>query len=58
MLNTILVFLPLIVLLVLALTTKRMAESMTAATFLALLILHRENFISGTIDSFYKTLSG
>lgn len=58
MMSTIIVFLPLILLLTLALTTKRMAESMTAATFLALLILHRENFISGTIDSFYKTLSG
>lgn len=58
MMSTIIVFLPLILLLTLALTTKRMAESMAAATFLALLLLHKGNFISGTIDAFYGTLSG
>lgn len=57
MLHTITAFLPLTVLLVLALLTKKMAESMTAATLLAMLILHKGNILSGTIDDFYETLS-
>ena len=58
MFSTLLVFAPLALLLVLAVTTKRMAESMTAAVALAMLILHKQNFISGTLESFYKTLCG
>lgn len=57
MLHTIAAFLPLTVLLVLALVTKRMAESMTAATLLALVLLYKENVLSGAIDAFYGTLS-
>lgn len=57
MFDTILVFVPLLLLVTLALVTKKMAESMAAATFLALLILHKGNFLSGTIDAFYSTLS-
>lgn len=52
-----LVFLPLTVLIVSALMTKKMAESMIAATFVAMLLLHRGNFLHGTIDSFYASLA-
>lgn len=57
MLHSIAAFLPLTVLLVLALLTKKMAESMTAATLLAMLLLHKGNILSGTIDDFYDTLT-
>jgi len=52
-----LVFIPLTVLIVSALATKKMAESMIAATLVAMAMLHKGNFLSGTIDSFYATLS-
>lgn len=52
-----LVFLPLTVLIVCALLTKKMAESMILATFVAMLLLHKGNFIHGTIDAFYTSLA-
>lgn len=56
--ETIMVFIPLTILIVSALATKKMAESMVAATLIAMLLLHKGNFISGTIDSFYSVLAG
>ncbi len=52
-----LVFIPLTVLIASALVTKKMAESMIAATLVAMVMLHRGNFLSGTIDAFYATLA-
>ncbi len=52
-----LVFIPLTVLIVCALATKKMAESMIAATLVAMALLHKGNFLSGTIDSFYASIS-
>lgn len=54
---TVLVFLPLVTLIVLAITTKNMAGSMTAAVFIAMLLLYKEHILNGTIDSFYATLT-
>ena len=50
-------FLPLATLLILAVTTRKMAESMIAATGVALILLHRNNIVYGALDSFYNTLS-
>lgn len=50
-------FLPLTTLLVMAIVTRKMSESMIAATMLALLLLHRGNFVYGMVDSFYETLA-
>ena len=55
--HDLLVFIPLTVLIVSALVTKKMAESMICATLVAMAMLHKGNFLSGTIDSFYATLS-
>ena len=57
MINTILAFLPLTVLLAMALITKKMAMSMITATMLAMLILNKQHFVTGTLDAFYSTLS-
>lgn len=50
-------FLPLATLLILATATRRMSESMIASTMLALLLLHKTNFVHGMVDSFYQTLA-
>ena len=57
MLETILVFLPIIVLIVMALLTKKMAESMIAAAFLAIILKYREDFLPGIVETFYSTAS-
>ena len=50
-------FLPIATLLILAVSTRNMAESMIAAAAVALLLLHRSNLVRGTLDSFYETFS-
>ncbi|MGN1412668.1 MAG: Na+/H+ antiporter NhaC family protein [Anaerovoracaceae bacterium] len=50
-------FLPITVLLIFAVSTRKMAESMIAAAAVALLLLHRSNLVRGTLDSFYETFS-
>lgn len=57
MLENILVFAPLALLISMALITRKMAESMVAASLLAMALLHKQNFLSGTIDYLYSTLS-
>ncbi len=57
MLHVILAFLPLTVLIVSALITRKMAEPMIGSTLLALLILHKQNILSGTIESIYGALT-
>lgn len=50
-------FLPLATLLTLALVTRKMAESMIAATAVGLILLHKTNIVQGTLDSFYETFA-
>ena len=50
-------FLPLATLLALALFTRKMAESMIAATAVGLVLLHKTNIVQGTLDSFYETFA-
>ena len=50
-------FLPLATLLTLALVTRKMAESMIAATAVGLILLHKTNIVEGTLDSFYETFA-
>jgi len=57
MLHNILIFVPLVTLIAMALITRRMAESMVSAVILAMVLLHRENVLTGTIDSMYETLA-
>ena len=57
MADIILTLLPLTFLIATALITKKMAESMIAAALLAMVILYRGDFLGGTIDSLYNTLS-
>lgn len=57
MLHNIIIFLPLITLILLALLTKRMAESMTVAMLLAMFLLYKQNILTGTIEMLYGTLS-
>ena len=57
MLEIAMAFVPLIFLIVYALKTRRMAESMVLATLLAMALLHRQHFLTGTIDGLYAVLS-
>lgn len=57
MLEIIMAFAPLTFLIVYALKTRRMAESMVLATLLAMALLHRQHFLTGTIDGLYAVLS-
>lgn len=56
-LETIIAFIPLTVLIIGALTTKRIAETMVVASFLGAVFLYKSNFFSGYIDMIYQTLS-
>lgn len=44
-------------LIIYALKTRRMAESMVLATLLAMVLLHRQHLLTGTIDALYAQLS-
>lgn len=57
MLHNIIPFIPLVILIAVALTTKKMAESMFLAVFAAGLLLYRENFLSGFLNTTYDVLS-
>ena len=57
MLEILMAFAPLIFLIVYALKTRRMAESMVLATLLAMALLHRQHFLTGAIDALYGALS-
>ena len=54
-LETIIAFIPLTVLIIGALTTKRIAETMVVASFLGAVFLYKSNFFSGYIDMIYQT---
>ena len=53
----IMAFAPLTFLIIYALKTRRMAESMVLATLLTMVLLHRQHFLTGTIDALYAALS-
>lgn len=55
--ENILAFVPLITLIALALITKKMTGSIVTAVFLAMLFLHKNHILSGTIGAFYDTLT-
>lgn len=57
MLHDILVFLPLVTLIVMALITRRMAESVITACLMAMVLLYGGNVLTGTVESIYGTLS-
>ena len=57
MVEIIMAFAPLVFLIVYALKTRKMAESMILATLLAMMLVHRQHFLTGTIDAMYATLS-
>lgn len=57
MLHSILAFVPFIVLIIMAVVTKKMGQSMVTAVFLATLLLYRENFLDGFLDTAYDVLS-
>lgn len=56
MLHTVMAFLPLAFLIVYALKTRKMADTMVLATLLAVLLVHRQHFFTGLIDAMYTTL--
>lgn len=57
MTEIIMAFAPLVFLIIYALKTRKMAESMILATLLAMVLLHRQHFLTGTIDAIYGALS-
>lgn len=57
MIHNVIAFLPLVVLIVLALKTRKMAESMIAAVFLATILVYKQGFLSGMLDTAYEVLS-
>ena len=57
MAEIIMAFAPLVFLIAYALKTRKMAESMILATLLAMVLLHRQHFLTGTIDAIYGALS-
>lgn len=57
MLHAVLAFIPLLFLIIYALKSRKMADAMVLSTLLAMVLVHRERFITGTIEAMYATLS-
>ena len=57
MLQIVMAFAPLVFLILYALKTRKMADAMVLATLLAMVLLHRQHFLTGTIDAMYAALS-
>ena len=57
MLHNILAFAPLILLIAMALITKKMAESMVISVFFATILLYRQNSLDGFLDMAYDVLA-
>lgn len=57
MLQIVMAFAPLVFLILYALKTRKMADAMVLATLLAMVLLHRQRFLTGTIDAMYAALS-
>lgn len=57
MTKIIMAFAPLVFLIVYALKTRKMADAMILATLLAMVLLHRQHFLTGAIDALHGALS-
>lgn len=57
MLHIVLAFVPLLFLIVYALRTRKMGDAMVLSTLLALVLVHRQNFLSGMVEALYTTLA-
>lgn len=57
MLQIVMAFTPLVFLILYALKTRKMADAMVLTTLLAMVLLHRQHFLTGTIDAMYAALS-
>lgn len=57
MAEIIMAFAPLVFLIVYALKTRKMADAMILAALLAMVLLHRQHFLTGAIDALYGALS-
>lgn len=57
MLHDFLALLPLLIVIVIALAAKKMAEALLAGTLVSMVLLHRWDFLGGTVDAFYEVLS-
>lgn len=57
MLHDILAFVPLTFLIVMALATRKMAESMITAVIVAMAIVYKEKILTGTLETLYEQLS-
>ena len=57
MLQIVMAFAPLVFLILYALKTRKMADAMVLATLLAMVLLHRQHFLTGTINAMYAALS-
>lgn len=57
MLHNILAFAPLVLLIAMALITKKMAESMVISVFFATILLYRQNSLDGFLDMAYDVLA-
>lgn len=57
MAEIIMAFAPLVFLIVYALKTRKMADAMILATLLAMVLLHRQHFLTGAINALYGALS-
>lgn len=57
MAEIIMAFAPLVFLIVYALKTRKMADAMILATLLAMVLLHRQHFLTDAIDALYGALS-
>ena len=55
--HAVLAFIPLLFLILYALKTRKMADAMVLSTLLAMALVHRGRFITGTIEAMYATLS-
>lgn len=51
------IFLPILTLIMLAISTKKMDLSLITASVIALILLHKKNIVRGTLDSFYRALA-
>lgn len=55
--SDLLIILPILTLIILAVSTRKMEQSLMAASLMALVLLHKTNIVRGTLDSFYRVLA-
>ena len=55
--SELLIILPILTLIIMAISTQKMELSLMVSSVLALVLLHRTNIVRGTLDSLYRVLS-